>query len=40
MIEMTLFTDTTRAKEEGEIHGVDYSFVSRIEFETMVEDGR
>jgi len=31
---------TTRSKEEGELNGVDYNFVSRVEFETMVEEGR
>jgi hypothetical protein len=28
--------DTSRARGEGEIDGVDYHFVSRVQFESMV----
>ncbi|SJZ96071.1 guanylate kinase [Pilibacter termitis] len=30
---------TTRAKREGEVDGVDYHFISREEFEKMIENG-
>lgn len=32
-------TATTRARREGEAHGVDYYFVSHDEFESMVREG-
>lgn len=31
---------TTRAPREGEVHGVDYFFKSREEFETLIQQGK
>lgn len=31
---------TTRQQREGEVNGVDYHFISRSEFETMLAEGR
>ena len=39
-IKETLIVDTTRSREEGEIDGVDYYFVSKQQFETMVSERR
>ena len=35
-----VITTTTRAMRVNEIHGRDYFFVSKEEFERMVQDGR
>ena len=34
------YLDTTRGREEGEIDGVDYYFVSKHQFATMVTENR
>lgn len=34
-----IITTTTRPRREGEVHGVDYIFIDREEFERKIEDG-
>lgn len=34
-----IVTATTRSKREGEVHGVDYLFISYEEFEKKIEEG-
>jgi guanylate kinase len=34
-----IITATTRSKREGEVHGVDYLFISYEEFKEKIEEG-